>query len=835
MTSKISTSTRKVLRASHPFRPRAAGSALAIVAASFCAAAQAQQTLPMIDVGAARPRAAAAPVRASAAPSRVVATPAPAHHRAPTPVRVHTPAPAPIVPASVAPPLVAQGPIAQAPREPEKPFSKTLPDNIPAVVHTVTAKQIQEQVNASNAVETLRYLPSIEVIEKFPGDRFQDIQGRTTGPFQPMHNLVYADGILLSALLGGSGFTPRFQMVTPSEIARVDVISGPYSALYSGNAIGGVVTFTTRTPEKFELHAKTQGLLAPYDQFDTHQTNTGYTGSLSIGNRHDSFSWLATYDRLLTHAQPIFFSFTSRSGVAGLPVAGGIFDTDRRGVFPRAVLGAGPIQTTEQNTGKLKLAYDFGQRARASYTIGLLHLKDNYHPQSYVRNAAGFPIYNTPNGIVDVSGLNFTGPGLNPGNVEYMHLMQGAEFKTDTGGVFDLDLVASSYDMLRDVGVDALRFGINTLGRTREISGTGWKTADMRAIWRPEQDVLGRHEISFGGHFDQYVLKQYQDDTPTYWSSYSTRQFNRSVGKTRTVALYLQDVWSLAPDWKLTLGGRQEFWRAFEGANENRIGTTKDLDERSAAAFSPKAALTFRATPELLLRGSYGAARRFPGVTELFQRTIGQGGVLVNNPDLKPEQTDSYDLTAEYVFGKHAAHLSLFHEDRWNAIVFQQNTTVVPIVSSNQNVEKLRFNGVEGAVGLKDVLFDGFDVDANATYIDTQIVANSRFPVSVNKDVPLLPRWRAKIVGTYHPTKDLTLSAALRYKGTSYFELDNSDINHQTWGGAGRAIILDARATYKFAENWTAVAGVNNLTRYKQWLFSPYPQRTFFAELRYDY
>ncbi len=323
----------------------------------------------------------------------------------------------------------------QEARAPEKPFEKAIPKNIPAVVHTITAKQIEEQVNASNAVETLRSFPSVEVIEKFPGDRFQDIQGRTTGPFQPMHNLVYADGILLSALLGGSSFTPRFQMVTPAEIARVDVISGPYSALYSGNAIGGVVTFTTRTPEKFELHAKAQGLLAPYDQFGTRQTNPGYTGSLSIGNRHNSFSWLATYDRLLTHAQPIFFTFTSRSGAVGTPVVGRFFDRDQQGVFPRAVLGAGPIQVTEQNTGKLKLAYDFGRYARASYTIGVLHLIDNYYPQTYVRNAAGLPIYNTPNGVVNVSGLNFTGPGLNPRHVEYMHLMQGAELKTDTGGV----------------------------------------------------------------------------------------------------------------------------------------------------------------------------------------------------------------------------------------------------------------------------------------------------------------------------------------------------------------------------------------------------------------
>ncbi|WP_018409541.1 TonB-dependent receptor plug domain-containing protein [Methylocystis rosea] len=79
-------------------------------------------------------------------------------------------------------------------------------DNIPAVVQTITAKQITEQVNASNAVETLRYLPSIEIVEKFPGDRFQDIQGRTTGPFQPAVFLV-ARG--QTSRLGGTSIRPK--------------------------------------------------------------------------------------------------------------------------------------------------------------------------------------------------------------------------------------------------------------------------------------------------------------------------------------------------------------------------------------------------------------------------------------------------------------------------------------------------------------------------------------------------------------------------------------------------------------------------------------------------
>ena len=103
--------------------------------------------------------------------------------------------------------------------------------------------------------------------------------------------------------------------------------------------------------------------------------------------------------------------------------------------------------------------------------------------------------------------------------------MQGAEFETQTGGVFDMELVGSSYDQVRDVSVSALKYG--ALPQTREYSGTGWKVMDVRFIFRPEEELFGKHELSFGGHLDQIRLKLYLQSTPTYWSSSYLRQAQR--------------------------------------------------------------------------------------------------------------------------------------------------------------------------------------------------------------------------------------------------------------------------------------------------------------------
>jgi iron complex outermembrane receptor protein len=98
-----------------------------------------------------------------------------------------------------------------------------------------------------------------------------------------------------------------------------------------------------------------------------------------------------------------------------------------------------------------------------------------------------------------------------------------------------------------------------------------------------------------------------------------------------------------------------------------------------------------------------------------------------------------------------------------------------------------------------------------------------------------MPRWKVKWVATYHVTKDLVVSAGFRYKSASHGQLDNYDWNTETFGGYGRNVQFDLRARWKFAPEWTVIAGVDNLNDYRNYLYAPYPQRSFFAELKYDF
>ncbi len=278
---------------------------------------------------------------------------------------------------------------------------------------------------------------------------------------------------------------------------------------------------------------------------------------------------------------------------------------------PRRVRHRG-LQTTEQNIGTLKLAWDVTPTARLSYSLGVMQLGLNIDPQSYLRNATtGLPVYNTANGRITMAGLNFPLSGLNPAHTEFLHLMQGLEYKTNQRPVRCRHR-RSSYDQLRDVSVSALRYGVDTSGQ-RAKQRHGLEGGRLRGrIYRPTQDLFGRHEISFGGHFDHYALKLHLQRTRRPGGRRSICSNRRLLRQERELRALCPGVWKLHPGWTLTIGGRQEWWRAFDGFNENTRGTGTQQQERALSAFMPKASLAFQATPDLLLRGSWAMSRAFP-------------------------------------------------------------------------------------------------------------------------------------------------------------------------------------------------------------------------------
>ncbi|MDE2310556.1 MAG: Plug domain-containing protein, partial [Betaproteobacteria bacterium] len=155
-----------------------------------------------------------------------------------------------------------------------------VPANVPSTTEGVTAKQVAETVNSVSSAGALLYLPSVHVRERFIGDVNGGLAMRMYGVNSSAETVVYADGLLLSNFLTNSCCPgPRWSMVSSQAIDRVDVIYGPFSALYPGNSVGGVVLMTTHMPAKFEAHAKLDTFGENFKLYGTDKNFTGVHGA----------------------------------------------------------------------------------------------------------------------------------------------------------------------------------------------------------------------------------------------------------------------------------------------------------------------------------------------------------------------------------------------------------------------------------------------------------------------------------------------------------------------------------------------------------------------------
>lgn len=715
----------------------------------------------------------------------------------------------------------------------------SLPTQIPTTIEGVTAEQIQRSINATDSQDALKYLPSLLVRKRYIGDyNHAVLSTRASGTGNPARSMVYADGILLSNYLGnGPTNAPRWMLVAPEEIDRVDVLYGPFSAAYPGNSVGAVVDYVTRMPKTFEAHGKVSFQHQPFNLYNTDDTYNGYQIGASAGNKAGDWSWFFSLTHTRSEGQPLTFATRTLAqgtvGNAGTPVTGAVLDLDRTN-NPWYLLGTGTEYTTTQNVFKLKLAYDISSTLKAQYTLGLWNNRADGKAATYLRDAAGNPVYS---GTVNIAGRSFNLNGATPlfgqTREDITHVMHGFTLKTQTRDTWDWSASVSQYDY----ATDELRRNTTVLpgafsggaGTIVDSDGTGWTTLDLRGTWRP-QGIGGTHIVDMGVQRDHYTLRT-RDNATTHWITGAPGALTAAFGGDSTLtSLWAQDTWRLAKDWKAVLGGRLENWQTDKGY---RIAGNASVAyaERSENYFSPKAALSWQAAPQWVLKASTGRAIRVPTVSELYQGGVNNLGQTTNNdPNLRPEKSWTTELTAERDLGNGLLRFTGFFERTRDALYTQTN--VLTNVNNIQNVDRISTQGLEVAYQANDVFTRGIDLLGSVTWADSQVKRNDKFPASVGKRQIRVPEWRASGAVTWRPDDRWSYTLGARYSGEQFSTLDNTDINGFAYTAASRYFTTDVRVTWKVSPKSTLAFGIDNLNNYQYWAFHPYPQRTFHLEFK---
>lgn len=630
-----------------------------------------------------------------------------------------------------------------------------------------------------------------------------------------------------------------------------------------------MLQITTRMPDKLEITAKQSVALQDFSLWGTSRLFHTETTNVSVGDKVGDFSWFVAANYAHGTTQPLTYVTAANNNLYGYP--GAYFATTKFGA-PATALGSSGNLENDMVNAKLKLAYDFSPTIRATYTLGFWSNDGASIPQPYF--SADRQAFGPASGAASIGSAALQSFGNGYYRIQEKMLTNALAVKSNTGGLFDFEISASHFTYLqsdqRSPYTAVAPFGYSTTGKDVRYNGTYWTLLDLKGIVRPEGFLSG-HDISFGLHGDQFHL-----NNPTWLTTNWTTGMASSYGvvasigngTTRTQALWFQDAWKFAPDFKFTVGGRWEHWQASDGYNQalgninaNGFGSTAPAGTMQPyyqpnlyhTRFSPKGSLQWTPDNDWTITGSIGLANRFPTVKELYNLTTipnGSGTVVNPNPNLRPEVALSKELAFERKIGADGAvRLSLFDEEVRDAII-SQNTYVAQgniFAASNVNVDRIRNSGVELAARKNNVLIEGLELSGSVTWLNARVISDSGWSPSrgtnfdnwalsvAGKTVPNVPDWRWTGEATYRPDDHWAFTVAARFQGRMWTTLANNDIAHGVYGSFDRFFVVDTKIHYKWNQHLSFDFGIDNIGNYKYFLFHPFPQRTFVLSGKYEF
>ncbi|QPF76166.1 TonB-dependent receptor [Roseateles sp. DAIF2] len=728
-----------------------------------------------------------------------------------------------------------------------------LDPDLPSTLVGKSAEALLEQQNVFNPEDALRNLPNLTLRKRYSGDRNALLAGRSFSSLQAQRALVQMDGYLLSNFLYRFD-APRWNMIAPEEIERVDVAYGPFSALYAGNSMGVTVLMQTSRPRSaFEGALRLAGQSQSFDLYDDAGRYGNSQASALLGGRLESGSWwrlLLNRQQSTSQPQQYYvvladaqgrFPTPSGPGMA-LPVQGIRYDIAPNG-RRRAVFGAnaGAIDRTLQHTAKLSAGHDFSPSLGVDGFLAWWRNDSHTSNRSFLRDAAGRTVWS---GRVRDAGdataqFDIPAQAFAPYSRDEAHLQGGLSLRTRHARGWNLLLQSSVYRVREDIQRDAAapdpQAAAGGPGQAATRDGTGFDNLEAQARYTPSAGDWGggAHALTLGLQDQRFRLRQRGLALADWRGGAPGALLSEVGGRSRLLALYAQDAWRFAPDWRLVSGLRWEAWRARDGLQSFAGIAPVQYAERRLEAWSPKLSLSWDAAPDLSLRVSAGRGVRFPTVSELFAGTRSGSKIERSDPQLRPERSDALELSAERRFAQGQLRASLFQDDVRDTIWNQLNPTLFPIVSTTQNVGRVRTRGLELAGEWHDWPLRGLSLEGHVAFNRATILENAALPASVGKHWLRVPRVRSALTLSYQPERAWTWSATYRHSGRQYNELDNSDLQPDRYGGVSSYGQLDLRLLWRGLPGLELALGVDNVGNQLAFQAHPYPGRSLFAEVRH--
>ncbi len=662
-------------------------------------------------------------------------------------------------------------------------------DDIPTKIISISAKDVALQ-NPQSAADLLNVSGKVFVQKSQQGGGSPIIRGFATS------RLLYSvDGVRMNTAIFRSGNLQNVINLDPFAIENTEVLFGPGSVIYGSDAIGGVMSFQTLTPQ----------LSLTDKPFITGKANTRYSSAnnektghfdVNLGFKKWAFitsisSWDYDHLRQGSHGPEDYVKdyYVQRQDSTDVVVR----QEDKLLQIPSAYSQINAMQKIRfQPNENWDFQYGFHFSETSPYGRYDRHTRVrngtaryaewDYGPQIWMMNNLNVS-YNANNSIFDEMSLRLAHQWFEESRID-------RSFNNNERNAQNEEVAAYS------VNLDFKK-------------ATGEKNTFFYGVEYVIDDVKSEGELT---------------DISTGISEVGPARYPQA--KWQSLAGYVTDEFKVSDKFTLSAGARY-----------NHILLDAEFDTTFypfpfTEANLSKGALTgsiggvYRPADSWVMSANLGTAFRSPNVDDLGKVFDSEpGSVVVPNPDLKPEYAYNADLGIAKVFGDvvkvditgYYTHLKDvlvrrdFQLNGLDSIVYQGELSQVQAI---QNAAVAKVYGVQAGVEVKLPKGFGFSTDVNIQKgeeeLDNGETSPSRHAVpffAVSRLNYKANKLQMEVNLSYQAKRDFEDLPEEEKQKTEFYALDeNGNAFSPSW------YTLNFKALYKWTDTFDVSGGIENLT-----------------------
>jgi len=709
-------------------------------------------------------------------------------------------------------------------------------ENLPASI-TITDNSDIEKNGAINIDEVLAYEQGI--YNKRSKGLMESMAGLTMRGFSGADQvLVLLDGQPLN-----NGYVGRVQFnnIAVEDIQKIEIARGPFSSLYGGNAMGGVINLTSRIPTKQSLRFR-GGFNLGEDINLNHNLYMGYDDVFGNGKIGVALSYSNKQDDGYVTSEILK---TASKGKKGTVISGIIPKKDRNGK-ETFLIGESGINSAKSHSisGRLWLNLNKQHSIRSSLTASWYNYYNSYGKSflhdslgrildtgyvSFFYNDTTYTLRMTPNNFLDGQG--------GQASLVYTLSYQGefSEYLTINAQAGVNNNYENWYTSV--VSSSSRNGGPGKISSTPNVKGNLDFQAEISNLIPKNTLLAGISFEATTSETNEHNLSDWENPDALDAIVY------KSAGQSVNGGIFINDEFmiinnvGILENLILNAGVRFDYWRTMNGMNRDYTNSkiNNHYADHSKSSLSPRTGLTLNLDLSPVWKPSFwisgGKAFRPPTNYDLYRTWLSSNGTLTeSNPDLKPEVMSSFEIAMVHRLFYNRVDLSFVgYRNLISNMIYITTVSDEQKIQRKDNLGKAKTDGIE--TGLSGQFFSFLKLFANYTWTDAKVIENPVNPLSVGKRVVNIPEHTVSY-GFHFEKGWLAMRLGSRYVSKRYTDDNNSDTVDGVFGSRDPFFVTDFRLTLSPIKRVRFIFNVDNLFDNKFFDYYKSPGRIMGGEMQ---